>query len=325
MFDWDNLDKTVKDERQIKALIWVNIREFKFLAELFSEIQTKVREEAYKERKEKKEKEKSTKQVRISSKWNPAKLDTDAKKIFFLLYYLKTYPTFDVLGFAFWMDRSTACVNIHGLFPLLKRLFVELWIAPKREIHTIEDLKEAFDGDIVDLIIDGTERRHFRHKDYEKQKENYSGKKKCHTKKNTIISNEKQYIWCLWPTVPWKSHDYSMFKEEFLEKKEVFVETTVLADLWFLWIVKDFWDSVAGILIPEKKPKASKNNPEPKLTKEQKESNKIISSFRVKVENSIGWAKRFGAVTQVFRNKSEKLNDLVMELACSLWNMHIVF
>jgi len=77
------------------------------------------------------------------------------------------------------MDRSTACVNVHLLLPILKRLFVELWISPKREIKTVEDLKEAFDWDIIDLILDWTERRYFRNKDYEKQKENYSWKKNC--------------------------------------------------------------------------------------------------------------------------------------------------
>ncbi len=75
------------------------------------------------------------------------------------------------------MDRSTACVNIHGLFPILKRLFKELWVSPKREIDNIEDLKEAFDWNVLDLILDWTERRHFRHKNAKKQEANYSWKK----------------------------------------------------------------------------------------------------------------------------------------------------
>lgn len=116
-----------------------------------------------------------------------------------------------------------------------------------------------------------------------------------------------------------------MFKEEFLNKEGIFKKTILLFDLGFQWVNSDFWTSVLWILIPEKKPKKSKKNPEPELSEIQKESNKIISSFRIKVENAIGGAKRFWAISQVFRNKSEESNDLVMELACSLWNFHLSF
>lgn len=173
----ESLDKKVKDERQMKALLWVKQEEFNFLTDLFSEVHDKVVEEAYEERKRMAQERWSTKQVRRSSKWYPWILNTPLKKLFFLLYYLKTYPTYDVLGFSFGMDRSTACVNIHRLLPVLQRLFRELGISPKREVKNIEDLKESFNGDILDLIIDATERRYFRHKNYEKQKEDYSWKK----------------------------------------------------------------------------------------------------------------------------------------------------
>ena len=65
-------------------------------------------------------------------------------------------------------------------------------------------------------------------------------------------------------------------------------------DLWFLWIVTDYGDQIKEIIIPEKKPRTSKENPEPKLTEEQKERNKNKSQLRVKVENAISWCKRFG-------------------------------
>jgi len=133
-----------------------------------------------------------------------------------------------------------------------------------------------------------------------------------------LISNENQYIWYLWPTVNWKQHDYSILKNEFLGKN-VFIETNLMLDLWFYGVKSMFWEIIKWILIPQKKAKSKE------LTQEQKESNKVISSFRIKVENAIWWAKRFWAVTQIFRNKCEKFNDIVMELACSLWNFHLAF
>ena len=116
-----------------------------------------------------------------------------------------------------------------------------------------------------------------------------------------------------------------MLKEEFPKNKDIFTETNILTDLWYLWIVSYYWGKISWILIPEKKPRKSKKNPEPELTTEQKESNKIISCFRIKVENAIWWAKRFWIVTQVFRNKIENFSDDVMEIASSLWNFYLLF
>ena len=166
-----NFEKIIRDERQMKALTGVNKDEFVFLVDLFKEIDLKIKEEEYEERKQK------DKNSRPYSVWAKAKLDTYEKKIFFLLCYLKTYPTFDVLSFWFWMWRSTACENMHSQLLILLRLLQELWISPKRKIETSEDLKEAFSWDIATLILDWTERKHFRHKDNEKQKKHYSGKK----------------------------------------------------------------------------------------------------------------------------------------------------
>jgi len=116
-----------------------------------------------------------------------------------------------------------------------------------------------------------------------------------------------------------------MFKDEFWENMKIFKNTNLLLDSWYQWIEWDFPSEIQWILIPKKKPRKSKNNPNPVLTKEEKESNRIISSFRIKVENAISWAKRFAITSITFRNKSENFNDIVMELACALWNFHLVF
>ena len=154
--------------------------------------------------------------------------------------------------------------------------------------------------------------------------------KKCHTTKNLVISNENKKIGYLGPTVSGKNHDYGMFKKELppnkKAKSEHFLKNYELwVDLGFLGIETDYEGNIKAIVIPEKKPRKSKKNPKPALTEEQKERNKTKSRIRVKVENAIGGAKRFGAVVQVFRNKKEDFNDTVMEIACGLWNFHLDF
>lgn len=170
------------------------------------------------------------------------------------------------MWFTFWIDRSTACVNLHGLLPVLKRLLQELWVSPKRKIKSTEDLKEAFDWEILDLI-------------WIEQKEGISDTKimrnrkiiivgkKNHTKKNIVISDENKYIWYLWPTVSWKSHDYGMFKEKFNKEMDTFIQTNLLLDLWFLWVDSDYWDKIEWILVPKKKKRKTKDKPKPGLTK----------------------------------------------------------
>ncbi len=102
-------------------------------------------------------------------------------------------------------------------------------VLPERKISTIEELLEASPG-VQDLLIDGTERPIRRPKDNDKQKENYSGKKKMHTRKNIIISDKKKRIGYVSPTMNGKRHDYGMFKEEFPPPSIVFQKRYGIVD-----------------------------------------------------------------------------------------------
>ncbi|MGB1284279.1 MAG: transposase family protein, partial [Polaribacter sp.] len=64
----------------------------------------------------------------------------------------------------------------------------------------------------------------------------------------------------------------------------------------------------------------TKKNPNPTLTKEQKEHNSFVAKHRIKVENAIGGTKRYNILTQKFRNKSTLLRDKAIFLAAGLWN-----
>ena len=86
------------------------------------------------------------------------------------------YPTFDVLGAQFDMNRSKACENVHALLPILGKALANLGVLPHREFKTVEEFCAACDW-IDELLIDATERPHSRPTDHEKQKDLYSGKK----------------------------------------------------------------------------------------------------------------------------------------------------
>ena len=74
------------------------------------------KEQAYEEGKAKGERQ------RAPGGGKKGQLRTMRDKVVFLLYYLKVYPTFDVLGAQFGLSRSKACENVHKLAPILHQI-----------------------------------------------------------------------------------------------------------------------------------------------------------------------------------------------------------
>ena len=144
-----------------------------------------------------------------------------------------------------------------------------------------------------------------------------------HTVKNTIISNKEKKILFLGLTVKGKIHDFTLLKSEFYPNINWFEFFKIWIDLGYLGFEKEYVSKETNI--PEKKPRKSKKNPNPKLTAEQKEQNRYISSVRVFVENAIGGAKRFRILIDIFRAKSYELLDKAIFLAASLWNFKLKF
>ena len=160
----------IRDDRQMKALTGLSQDQFNHLLPVFSDIYQGTQQKTYEEGLT------SGTRVRKPGGGFKGKLPTMAEKLLFVLYYYKTYPTFDVLGTQFDMVRSKAHENLHKLSPILYDTLVHLEMMPYRELATPEALKAALQGDDR-LIIDATERAYHRSQDDAKQREHYSGKK----------------------------------------------------------------------------------------------------------------------------------------------------
>jgi hypothetical protein len=104
-------------------------------------------------------------------------LDAYEKKLFFVLFYLKTYPTFDVLGFHFGFSGGHAHAHIDRLLPVLLRSLADMSLVPEREAKTPEYFTQLIDK-YNDIVIDGVECACVRPQDKEAQEACYSGKKK---------------------------------------------------------------------------------------------------------------------------------------------------
>ncbi len=161
----------IRDDRQMKALTGVSQAQFDFLLPVFSHVYQETKQKRYEDGVE------AGTRSRKPGAGIKGKLPTLADKLQFVLYYYKTYPTFDVLGSQFDMGRSKANENLHRLSPILYETLVRLDLMPYRELATPEDLREALSG-VDQLIIDATERACRRSQDQATQREHYSGKKK---------------------------------------------------------------------------------------------------------------------------------------------------
>lgn len=103
-----------------------------------------------------------------------------------------------------------------------------------------------------------------------------------------------------------KKHDFRLFKES---KIAINKKIKALSDTGFQGICKLHKNSE----IPKKK---TKKRP---LTKQEKEKNRQISSQRVKIENIIGFVKRFKVFSNKYRCRRKRFG-LRFNLICGICN-----
>lgn len=133
-----------------------------------------------------------------------------------------------------------------------------------------------------------------------------------------IISTLDKTILFVGQTFAGHKHDYAILKEEFPPDLPWFELIIVLVDLGFQGILSDYKGD--NIFIPFKKPRQSRQNPDTRLTSEQKAVNQALAKIRVLVENAIAGIKRFTILTHPFRNRKNGFDDEVIAVAAGLWN-----
>src|SRR5438094_7639854 len=99
-----------------------------------------------------------------------------------------------------------------------------------------------------------------------------TAEKKQHTVKNTVMSLPDKLIVFLGRTFRGHHHDYTMLKQEFPPEVDWFIDLHVRVDLGYRGIKSAYRG--AQMDIPTKKPRKTKNNPNPGTSVEQKTANK---------------------------------------------------
>jgi len=298
-----NISKALKDNRILKSLTGLSIDKFKELVPYFDTI---LKEEEAKRIKNNKNRK------RKAGGGRKAILESSEAKLFYILFYVKVYPTFDVAGFIFDVNRSQTNRWMHQLLPILEKALDRRVVLPKRRIENMEAFIKSF-PEIKDVFIDGTERHIKRSSDKKQQRLDYSGKKKAHTRKNLIINDENRRIILVTPTVQGSMHDKKIYDKYGLGNT-IPKDVTQWVDTGFQGINNEYDINVE---IPKK------NTKKRKLTYEEKENNKTISGIRVVNEHAIGGIKRMRAINDTYRNRKGNTDDKLMIVSAGIWNLFI--
>ena len=231
-------------------------------------------------------------------------------KLFFILWYLKVYPTFDVAAYVFSSSKTKTQVWVRDILPLLEKTLGRKVVLPKRRISTPEEFLAAF-PEAKEVMLDGVERPTIRSQRDKTQRKHYSGKKKRHMRKSVVIADPKKRVLFLAPVKHGRVHDKKLADKNLLSCR-LPEDVAVIADTGF----QGFQHLHPNVLLPKKRP------PKGVLTEEEKAMNRLISSARIVVEHAIGGMKRFRAVSDVFRNRKGQ-DDCFMNVAAGLWNLHL--
>jgi hypothetical protein len=231
------------------------------------------------------------------------------EKLLFILMYEKLYPLQSVIGFLFDLSQSQANGWIHTLSALLKSALQSGAYLPERNGSHVADALAATEETVA--LIDGVERRKQRPTDPDTQQADYSGKKKCHTRKNVIVTTyTRRRVDYLSDTVEGRRHDKPIADQAALTFPD---DITLAQDTGF----QGYAPANVVICQPKKKPKGQE------LAPADHTRNTLIARLRIRVEHVIAGIKRCRIVKDVFRNTKHDFDDLVMEIACGLHNFRV--
>ena len=240
---------------------------------------------------------------------NAGVLSTPQARLFFVLFYFKCYPLQEVMGVLFGLSQPQVCLWIGRLTPLVNAALGREMVLPARRPADLEKLLTEV-PELRLLILDGSERPIRRPKDKQRKKDDYSGKKKAHRKKNLLVSSHERRVVYLGPTSPGSVHDKKLADESGLRFS---ADALVLQDTGF----QGYAVVGAQTYQPRKKPRGRE------LPTYSLAINKVISRVRVGVEHAISGVKRCRIVADTFRNLRAGFVDAAMEVACGLHNLRV--
>jgi len=237
-------------------------------------------------------------------------LNTIEERLVFILSYLKLNPLQEQHADLFDMQQKQCNQYIHGLKTILDHALEAAQAMPSTKQQGFEQRLESLPKEKTKhLFQDGTERTIPRPLDPDDQQSCYSGKKKRHTLKNTVITISCCFVLFTSPTVEGKVHDKKI--------ADTYYSIPKGHCLWQDTGYQGYQPEGVVVLQPTKKPKGKS------LTGRQQAQNRLISKVRVRVEHAIGSIKRMRIVKDTCRLRKEDACQSVFKTCVGLHNLRI--
>jgi hypothetical protein len=214
------------------------------------------------------------------------------------------------MAVVFGNTQAWACKWVHLLMPVLEETLGKSLVLPARApVSSMAALRKACPE--LCFYLDGTERPVVRPRGAELQRELYSGKKKRHSVKNTVVTSGRGgRVVFLGQTRSGRVHDKKAAEDDGISWPK---GSVTFADSGY-----QGYDPPGVVMLrPKKKPHGSE------LTEREKATNRSLSSARVEVEHSLSGVKRSRIVHDTFRGHRPGLHDRVMLLSTGLHNFRV--
>ena len=131
-----NINRVLKDDRLMRATIGLPITGFENLVDEFTKSYWDIKEKQYQKG------IKNRTRKRKPGGGRKGNLANVELKLFFILLYFKCYPTMDLTGLMFGLDRFNVKHSVDNLTPVLERTLGRTLSLPKRKIRTLEEFIE---------------------------------------------------------------------------------------------------------------------------------------------------------------------------------------
>ena len=218
------------------------------------------------------------------------------------LVWLRIYPTHEVLGFLFGVSDSTVSRLVHRWMPLIAQAGTDQMrqVDPGRKHRRS---MEAVLAQVPELtaLVDTFEQRVQRPSNPDEQRAHYSGKKKAHTLKTQVIVQPHSGLFIdVSESVRGPTNDHTLVRVSGVRGR-LPSDTVLGGDLCYMGKVKEPGDM--EVATPRRKPRG-KERPA-----EDVAYNKAFAQVRVKVEHSIGRAKRYQALSQQDRHHRQLVTE----------------
>lgn len=219
-----------------------------------------------------------------------------ADRCLMLLLSYRLYVTQEFLTLLFRAEnKSVICRSIQAVrpvweavLPVPERLRQRMLTAARevnqrrqRRIGSLAEFRDAYPE--LDFLIDGVEQPKRKPKKPQARKDDYSGKKRCPTRKQLLTTTRSGLIVDQSPSVGGRAHDFAVFKDDHARRGRVNdlaeVRATLYADSGFQGM-QEMGLPVAVRVIE----RGRRNHP---LTRQQREINRLCASIRIRVEHTI--------------------------------------